>query len=204
MSERHKVVLINGAPGVGKSWLAKQIVDRSKVFQSDIHLRAKRIGFADSIRRAIAMIMGYNFEAMDDSHWTTFKNQQFNDGTTGRDLMIEIGNGMRRRVTAHWVYRMVHMIEEGDLAGSRGFLWVVDDWGFPDEFEILRAHPNFDLLTVYIDEGDGHTSHMQTEGELRQFVRDSRFDLSRFCSIRAANSTSALQLALKSIKNRGW
>jgi hypothetical protein len=129
------------------------------------------------------------------------------DGTiwTGRDLLIHLSNiGLAHSLT-HWIERMLRDIKESDKAVLKGFLYVCDSIGMPFELQYAQSREDFDILAVYIGDTDSSGEwQMRLDGEYRQFKNDSRFDLSRHCSVRAPNFTEALAKVKQAILNRGW
>lgn len=208
MSARHRIILINGPIGVGKTWLANKLRERSLEFQSDFRRRADIVGFADPIRETIrCMFPMRNLDTADE--WRTFKDAVLIEAEdrvdsnritdfTGRDLMILIGNTLRAHDPSHWIKVFLHHVRMKDSKNLYGFLHICDDWGFENEFQVPSTQPDFDILSVYIGES------MVTEGPLRQFDNDSRFDLSRYSHIRAPNSSVAFEKVCQAITNRGW
>lgn len=208
MSIKHKVIMINGAPGVGKSWLAHELYKASVGFQSDVLRAARRIKFASGIYDTVATMMGFPKD-MSDKLWSEWKesyvrlNNGMNDGAmTGRELLIHVGELARTFDVNHWTKRMMEEIKQTDAKSLRGFLWIVDDLGFPEEFLEVRKDESFEYLTIYI--GDIIESSTNAPSEFIRFMRDSRFNLSRYCHIKASTSSEALTKTLASIKNRGW
>jgi len=214
MAIRHKVVLINAAPGVGKSWLAQKVVDWTLQFQDPTVRAGKRLGFADGIRRTVQAMFGLP-DKMDDESWREFKSRQWElgpggkglDGVeqdgpfkTGRGVMTDIGQYGRELDPNMWINNAINHIIKKDSTIVKGFLWIIDDCGFPHEIQSIQAHRDIDSLTVYISDSYADV----TDGDYRQFDNDSRFDLSRHCTIRAQDSDKALTQVKQAILNRGW
>jgi len=198
MSIKHKVVMFNGGVGVGKSWASDRLMEELTGFQSYSSRTGKRLGFRTGIDRATLAMLGK--DSMTPLEWAEFKVSILPNMMTGRQFMIHLATLGRAMSPTHWTDIFIKEVRRMDSINLKGFIFVVDSFGFPDEFERLRVQEDFDLLTVYID--DDH--YRVTEGEFRQFDNDSRFDLSRYCTIRAENSTVALRCVLKSLVNRGW
>lgn len=192
---KHRVVLINGAPGVGKSWLADRILE----WRHKHHMPTVRVGFNDGLKKAVGAIVG--LDLFNEEVYVRFKQTVFADGKTGRDWMITISEESKKFKYDIWVDRFIDRVTQHH---STNVLVVNDSFGFPVEYHRLLADEQLETLNVYIDEGNGHTMAMQTEGDYRQFKGDSRFDLSRHCSIRAANSTAAFEAVKTALINRNW
>lgn len=186
MSNKLHLVMINGAPEVGKSWLALNLEDRL--------VGSAKIGLNDALKDVVSKITGLNL--FNEKVYSDFKKQIFENGETGREWMITISESSKKYDQAVWVKRFLERAKR--LCRTRGLV-LCDSFGFPIEYSTLLRDENVETLNVYIDD-----SKMQLDGDYRQFAGDSRFDLSRHCTIRANNSNEALAKTLNAIINRGW
>lgn len=195
MSGKHRIVLVNGAPGVGKSWLVKQIAD----WRQKHHLPSASVGFNDGLKKAVGAIVG--LDLFNEAVYASFKTQVFVNGQTGREFMIMVSEGSKAFKPDIWVDRFIDRVTSNY---STKVLILCDSFGFPVEFHRLLADESTDTLNVYIDDGNGHTYAGIIEGDYRQFRGDSRVDLSRHCSIRAPDSSVAFEMVKTALLNRGW
>jgi hypothetical protein len=177
-----RYLLINGAPGVGKSWLAREIKKCSQ--------RYGRISYADPIRKVTGAFFGIDLS--DPAVYDKFKTDMFY-GLTGRQWMIHFGNTGRQADINHWVDTVVR----NTIHSSLNSLYIIDDWGFDNEYLRINSTPGADVLTVYV--GKDHASK-----EYEQFPGDSRFRCTQFCAIRAPDSSSALNAVKNALVRRGW
>lgn len=210
MSVRHKIVLTNGAPTVGKTWLVNALYEWGSQFQGPTKRHPKKVKFADGIYKTVSTMFALPKD-MNDESWREFKDRKWRTeenqnvfAMNGRDVLIHIGLLGRKLDPNMWINNLISHVIHEDSKSPRGFLWLNDDTGFSNEILSLQAHPDFDCLTVYIDDGDGHALASQIDGDYRQFVNDSRFDLSRHCTIRAPNSTAAFEQVKQALLSRGW
>lgn len=200
MAIRHKMILINGQPGIGKTWTADRLMEICNGFQSPTQRPAKREGFREGLDKVMWSFCG----ATTDEQKRYFSSQSFKvsllpNGWTGRKLWIHLAETAKAIFgTDHWVKLCADRIRIENAYAPKGFLWISDSFGFPEEFFALIGMPDFELLTVYIGE------EQTTEGSYRQFNGDSRFDLSRHCTIRVSNSTAAVPAILQALNIRGW
>lgn len=179
---RKKVVMVNGAPGVGKTWLAQQL---RKLYQ------ITPVGLNEALIDTMCVITGLDLYCPEI--YAAFKEGTFENGKTGRAWMITVSEESKMFYQTVWVERFVDK-----LLLRSGTTYVCDSFGFPIEFAALIGNDLVDMLTVYIG------AEQTIEGDYRQFEGDSRFDLSRHCSIRAVNSDEALEKVKVSLRNRNW
>ena len=201
MSVRHKIVLINGAPGVGKSWFTREIIKALNEFQSPYKRVAKRVKLVDSVYRAAVSMFELTLPQSKntDEFWNEWKKQKIGN-KTGREIIIDLERYGAALDESLWLNNMVKHIKRVDATCLPGFLWLYDGCGMPNEMMHFMAHKDFDSLTVYIGNGEQPV----LEGDYKQFDGDSRFDLSRHCTIRAVDKTHALAQTLQALSNRGW
>lgn len=187
--QRRRVILINGAPGVGKSWVVQQLQKMNRDIVA--------IGLNTALIETLSVITGLDLKVPEV--YARFKTTVFENGLTGRDWMIMVSEGSKEFDGYNWCKAFIRKC----LALPVQRIIACDSLGFPNERDFFLASDDVDTLNVYIHDSDGSGGPV-LEGPYRQFSGDSRFDLSRHCSIRAGNSDLALAMIQRSIINRGW
>lgn len=188
---KYRLILVNGAMGVGKTWLAKELARERPGIRA--------VSLTDSMKRVMSAMTGLNL--FEEKVYADFKNQIFENGLRGRDWQIQVSESAKEYDPLVWVKRFMDIVKER----TNERLVICDSFGFPIEFHGLIAREDVDCLTVYIDDApDGDLPNMVCDGDYRQFANDSRFDLSRHCTIRALNSTKALIAVRQALKIRNW
>ena len=189
MSNKARLVLINGPAGSGKSWLYKNLA----TYLNKHGVLAPQVQFKGPLIKATANLLGINPEhaAFD---YDRFKVTDFY-GLTGRQWMIKIATSAREQDDDIFVKQAIQ-----DVLNKRGGaakIFICDDLGFENELNIPLAHPDIDSLVVSIAPTDG-------VGPSEQYPNDSRFNLCHRANIKAVNSDTALTLTINALVRRGW
>lgn len=190
----YKLVMLNGAPGSGKSPAAADLVKRLK----NDGVNAYSAGFNDVLRRIIADMFG-TMILFSDAEYAKFKATVLPSGKSGRDAMIALAEAMKEVEPAIWARLFHERILKDYVHRDKPMpLIICDSFGFAIEFQYLRSRPEVDLFGVFVNCEHDNTQH----GE--QFANDSRYNLRHLCAVHAPSSFHAVDLAMKALHRRKW
>lgn len=182
------IVLINGAPGSGKSMLAQTITYDRSWWHID--------SFAAPLRRQLVSFIRSELGITPPPYAESKKLAIY--GRTGRQWMIEWGLAGRRLDENMWAKALVARFDHVWDAN----VFIIDDLGFASEQQYLTqfAHdnPEYRLFTVYLDSehwlpADERKSSHRGYKHYEQFDNDSRICLRNYA--RLTNPTPSELLA---------
>lgn len=189
MSNKARLVLINGPAGSGKSWLYQNL----KIYLQKHGVLAPQVQFKGPLIKATANLLGLNPEHV-LFDYDKFKVTEFY-GLSGRQWMIKIATAAREQDDDIFVKQAIQDVLL--KAGGAEKIFICDDLGFENELNIPLAHPDIESLVVSIAPSNGVGPGLQYPG-------DSRFNLCHRANIKGVNSDTALTLTINALIRRGW
>lgn len=189
MSNKARLILINGPAGHGKTWLYAHLA-AALAKQS---IKTHQVQFKGPLIKSTAILLGLNPEFV-VSNYDDFKKTQY-FGLTGREWMIKIATVMRSQDDNIFVTQAVNGILE-KRAGSPK-IFICDDLGFENELNIPLTHPEIECLVVSINP-------IGNVGPGEKYPNDSRFNLCHKANVKAYDSNTALELTTNALIRRGW
>lgn len=189
MSNKARLILINGPAGHGKTWLFSRLKEQFSA-QS---LLTEHVQFKGPLIKSTAILLGINPEHA-QFDYDKFKTTEY-FGLTGRQWMIRIATTMRDHDDDIFVKQAIDSI----LARKAGSpkMFVCDDLGFENELNLPLTHLDIECLIVSINP----LGNVEP-GE--KYHNDSRYNLCHKANVKAYDSTTALQLTLNALIRRGW
>lgn len=166
------VIGVNGPIGIGKSWFTMNAV---RLFQGRVRQLCPRDFIWDETKRK------YKWEGSLEE----FKQHRFEDGSNGRDAIIEWAEHRRRQDRHYWLKAFVEspLFQQSDVIFN-------DSIAFPEEHEeLIRLVPN--LITIVI---------APSQYSIGSFYDDNyRVCVRPYNGFRVANSSMALETLKKKL-----
>jgi len=172
------VLLLNGQPEIGKSWLANQL---HSILLANF--KTKRYSLAQPIREQATSELGWSgiHGTYDEFKQTTFEWN--GERITGRKRMIDIGLEEVRKDQNHWCRQTYQRIKEDKCE-----LAIIDDCGFKHEVDFFMTYA-FDLAVIVMA---GTEYSIGAQYKLPSGELDSRRCVYPLNGYRSINSTAAL------------
>jgi len=151
MLSKTLVILVSGHIGAGKTTFAKMLVD----LITANGYKAVKMSFADRIKHVAA----------NHFFWGGGKDEK------GRKLLQDLGMAGRAYNPNLWVGETVARIISKDMPYD---VVIIDDWRFPNEYEVIRTDELLNVITVKIVRDLSIKNDHEFENALDGF---SKFDI---------------------------